>query len=589
MSACADNIAVPGSHCFLRRVIFREFYRGNRMKSIGIKLADGTFYPLLEEGNPEKKTIDLTTVMDNQTKVQVGVYRTETGSLEGAEYIDTLEITNLNPHQNGEPTLCLAIDMDENNGLSAEIRDTETGRTSEFQVTLASRTLSEANAAQPLPEPENDSSVTISDSDLENAGLEDFVDADTDSAGSDNSDEFPFDDVNKTITQEPQETEPSAENPPADKAIFGEDSLELPDLSSVQEPEPDVNDTELTDADFDLPDESTDTDSVPAVEAADTAETAAEPVPPQEADEDFSLPDLSSLEADFPETQPDAPAEDSLSSLSDFSINDEETPADDFSALTEESGANKTEGTDFTADLPDFDDTEFDSGTDNFDLPDFDDEKTGTELLSDDDDFSLPPDFGETEPQKDPTFQPNTNMFSNLYDKETMQGSSSSYTEEDDDIRKKTKVPVAICIICAIICIIAALLVLFVIPSRLNIFTKTEITETAEETADSSSLGQSQESEPAETEQLTELPPVAAQEDIIVVAETPESVVPEPPAPPPVPPADIRYKIVWGDTLWDISNAYYKTPWKYKRIANYNGIKNPDHIISGRWILIPAE
>ena len=51
------------------------------MKSIGIKLADGTFYPLLEEGNPEKKTIDLTTVMDNQTKVQVDVYRTETGTL----------------------------------------------------------------------------------------------------------------------------------------------------------------------------------------------------------------------------------------------------------------------------------------------------------------------------------------------------------------------------------------------------------------------------------------------------------------------------------------------------------------------------
>ena len=50
------------------------------MKSIGIKLADGTFYPLLEEGNPEKRTLDLTTVMDNQTKVQVEVYRTETGT-----------------------------------------------------------------------------------------------------------------------------------------------------------------------------------------------------------------------------------------------------------------------------------------------------------------------------------------------------------------------------------------------------------------------------------------------------------------------------------------------------------------------------
>ena len=91
------------------------------MKSIGIKLADGTFYPLLEEGNPEKRTLDLTTVMDNQTKVQVEVYRTETGTMEGAEYVDTLEIKNLKPHQNGEPTLMLSIDVDEDNKLSAEI------------------------------------------------------------------------------------------------------------------------------------------------------------------------------------------------------------------------------------------------------------------------------------------------------------------------------------------------------------------------------------------------------------------------------------------------------------------------------------
>ena len=142
------------------------------MKSIGIKLADGSFYPLLEEGNPEKRTLDLTTVMDNQTKVQVEVYRTETGSLEGAEYIDTLEIKNLRPHENGEPTLCLAIDVDENNELSAEIRDPETGKKSEIQVTLQSRTLAGLNGGS-IEEEEDD--VTISDNDLEKAGLDDFV------------------------------------------------------------------------------------------------------------------------------------------------------------------------------------------------------------------------------------------------------------------------------------------------------------------------------------------------------------------------------------------------------------------------------
>ena len=49
------------------------------------------------------------------------------------------------------------------------------------------------------------------------------------------------------------------------------------------------------------------------------------------------------------------------------------------------------------------------------------------------------------------------------------------------------------------------------------------------------------------------------------------------------------YTVVKGDTLWDISESYYKTPWKYPKIADYNKIKNPDLIISGTDILIPAE
>ena len=50
-------------------------------KSIGIKLADGTFYPILEEGVPAKKRMELTTVKDNQETVQVDLYRSENGSM----------------------------------------------------------------------------------------------------------------------------------------------------------------------------------------------------------------------------------------------------------------------------------------------------------------------------------------------------------------------------------------------------------------------------------------------------------------------------------------------------------------------------
>lgn len=37
---------------------------------IGIKLADGSFYPVMEEGKPFTKNLELTTVKDNQTTVQ---------------------------------------------------------------------------------------------------------------------------------------------------------------------------------------------------------------------------------------------------------------------------------------------------------------------------------------------------------------------------------------------------------------------------------------------------------------------------------------------------------------------------------------
>src|SRR5574344_2669517 len=106
------------------------------MKHIGIKLADGSFYPILEEGKPSDKLLDLTTVQDNQTTVQIDLYRSATNSMDDAEYVDTLEIKNMKPHPNGEPDLHLTVSLDENNERNAEIIDPETGKTSETQVTL---------------------------------------------------------------------------------------------------------------------------------------------------------------------------------------------------------------------------------------------------------------------------------------------------------------------------------------------------------------------------------------------------------------------------------------------------------------------
>jgi hypothetical protein len=56
-----------------------------------------------------------------------------------------------------------------------------------------------------------------------------------------------------------------------------------------------------------------------------------------------------------------------------------------------------------------------------------------------------------------------------------------------------------------------------------------------------------------------------------------------------IPRGGVAYNIHWGDTLWDISEAFYRNPWLYPRIARYNNIRNPDLIISGTTIRIPQK
>lgn len=51
----------------------------------------------------------------------------------------------------------------------------------------------------------------------------------------------------------------------------------------------------------------------------------------------------------------------------------------------------------------------------------------------------------------------------------------------------------------------------------------------------------------------------------------------------------VRYLIKWGDTLWDLAETFYKNPWDYTIIAQYNNIKNPSHIIAGTYITIPVK
>ena len=542
------------------------------MKTIGIKLADGSFYPVLDEGKPSQKSLDLTTAHNNQTKIMVDLYRSANCTMDDAEYVDSLQIENLIEHPNGEPDITFQVSIDENNELSAKIVDKETGEQSKTTITLVSRTMEERlhtddyNISDTIvedSEEKQDSDENTDDNKVAKAaaigGMGLLAAASAIREKEKNNQDFSEDDFTlgepDANKEEPLTTEEMDFAPIPD---FEEDKTE------IEEPTVEENTSE---------------DSLSSDNSNDTV-----------VQDDFNLDDnLGSDDFKLPE---DDSADKTLSSgnsddtvvQDDFNLDDnnEEDPLSDESSLT-----------DFDFNLPN-DDFGKESGEsdesaetqidDSFDLPDFSENSENEETQINKDDLFKDTDDTATTPMG------NGLSFTGLYDTETELGEPGKHSE--DEAEKKTKVPVIICITCAIICIIATLLVLFIIPSKYNLInkknTKTEevITPPVEEVKVPEEI---QIPEETIVEEIPESVPQAKEDEIIVIEEAEEVE----PLPPPVKeekkPESIKYKIKWGDTLWDICDTYYKNPWKYKYLARWNGITNPDHIISGTYIIIPAE
>ena len=555
------------------------------MKTIGIKLADGSFYPVLEDNKPSEKQLELTTAHNNQTKVMVDLYRSATCSMDDAEYVDSLQIENLNARPNGEADIKFSVSLDEDNKLSAKIVDSETGNESNTNITLVSRTLEERLVTDEygINDSENKSgngAATVAAGALAAGGLlaaaaamrdkqeaEPETEVEEEPVVEDVDEGVPFGD--ETFVEEPVvEDEPALEETsdetmempveePADEEIAAEDSISESDS--------------LDDMNFDLPEDAGADESV-----AD--ETIADDSFADETISDETITD---------ETFTEEIASDDTISDEDFSTSDDtiandtiidETPAAADDTIIDDSFADES----ISGDLPDMD----------FDLPDDSTDTTEVENPEMPDDFFNTDDLDNTETteetMKDPTFDSESPVagglnFDGLYDEETERGTPAQNDEEE--VKKKTKVPVIICIICAIICIIATLLILFIIPSKYNLLTKKHAKDNCNTVAIEQPVA-----EPEPVEEPEPEPAVPeAKEDEIVIIEKAEEVVPAQPPVAEEKPKNITYKIKWGDTLWDIADTYYKNPWRYKYIARYNGIKNPDYIISGTKIIIPAE
>ncbi|MDR1626889.1 MAG: hypothetical protein LBT33_10170 [Spirochaetia bacterium] len=89
---------------------------------IGIKLADGSFYPVLDEGVPKTKKLTLTTARDNQDTAHIVLVRGEPGAKGGGlAFIRELFLSGLGPAPCGAPDIELVLSLDENLVLQARL------------------------------------------------------------------------------------------------------------------------------------------------------------------------------------------------------------------------------------------------------------------------------------------------------------------------------------------------------------------------------------------------------------------------------------------------------------------------------------
>ena len=585
---------------------------------IGIKLADGSFYPILEEGSPQSKIIELTTVRDDQTTVQLDLYRSSSDDMEDAEYVDTLLVENLLPRPKETPTLNLKIELDSENVLSASIEDCESGESSATKVSLVNLDSSERTIVPDF------SMIDAETADNEEADslLDEFADNTIAVSGEttmenelDNNEDLnldDFDDVDELLTDD---VENQDNNLP-----------ELDDLSEIQaEPVLDKMPEIESEATFEETDNSATNDFVDLPEIED--ESVLDEMPEIESEATFEETDKSATNgfADLPEIEdepvldemPEIESESTFEETDNLATNDfvdlpeieDEPVLDEMPTLEDDFSS---ESTDIMQDSI-LDSSDFAEPTnDNLDImeeefPDFSDIPTASEndivdsdLDSDDDDgfFGIGNDYGDLNTDMDfddDAFDSNIDTSSDL--DESIPSPDLSFSDlyvdtPDNDCpeKKRCSIPVLICSLCAVICVIVLLLILFLTPSQLkNKEENSEVSIWQEETTVQEVIPSPVET-PTEdvTEEIDVVVEEEAKEDEIVIVEAPV-VTPVEPEPVQEKLKGVEYKIKWGDTLWDIAGTYYKNPWLYREIAKYNGLENPDYIVSGTIITIPPR
>jgi LysM repeat protein len=121
--------------------------------TIGIKIANGKFYPIMEENSSVKKRLILTTVHDNQSSVQIDLYRSAAGIMTDAQYIGSLVVEKIRPKPQGEPSIEMVVSSNSEGKIIAEAVDLDTSSGGEHYVlTVSLKSLDETSRDIDLPD-----------------------------------------------------------------------------------------------------------------------------------------------------------------------------------------------------------------------------------------------------------------------------------------------------------------------------------------------------------------------------------------------------------------------------------------------------
>ncbi|HTX74054.1 MAG TPA: Hsp70 family protein [Rectinemataceae bacterium] len=107
------------------------------MDKIGLKLANGKFYPVLEDGSVARKRLVVTTVQDKQRSVQIDLYRGSGETVTGATYIGSLVVEGIPPLAKGEPDIRMDLGLSDDGTLSAYAEESSTHASQSLKVSLS--------------------------------------------------------------------------------------------------------------------------------------------------------------------------------------------------------------------------------------------------------------------------------------------------------------------------------------------------------------------------------------------------------------------------------------------------------------------